>query len=100
MLRSLPPHLMALIVLLVIVLWLMMLRYFRRSPSLQRFVSDLFGDTTPENALWAFELAKARLANHLLDPDLDQLMRERIELALTGSHPSLPSAPSAPESQS
>jgi len=96
-LRFIPPHLMALIILLIIVLWLMLLRFFRRSPAIQYFVSELFGDSTPENALLAFELAKERLANHLDNPSLDRQMRERIEQALRLSHQEVDSLPDAPE---
>ena len=94
MIRFIPPHLMALLVLLIIVLWVMLLRFFRRSPAVQHFVSDLFGDSTPENALLTFELAKERLANHLDNPMLDRQMRERIEQAL---RPSLLEANSSPD---
>lgn len=96
--RFIPPHLMALITLLIIVLWVMLLRYFRRSPAIQQFLAELFGDRTPENALLAFELAKERLMNHLDDPKLDLQMRQRIEQALkyTYRDESTPSAESHP----
>ena len=82
MLRLFPPHLQALVLLLVFVIWVMLLRYFRRSPAIQRFVAEIIGDETPENALLAFEAAKSRLTRHLHDGTLDDLTRRRIESAL------------------
>jgi predicted Na+-dependent transporter len=60
--RFIPPHLMALVVLLIIVIWFMLVHRFRRSTMLQRFIAEVFGDDTPENALLAFDVAKQRMA--------------------------------------
>jgi hypothetical protein len=80
--RFLPPHLMALVILLIAVVWFMLLHHFRHSVSLQRFVSELFGDNTPESALRNFEFARQRLSEHLSDNSLDQQIRQQIEFAL------------------
>ncbi len=80
--RSIPPHLLVLIGLLIFVVWIMLLRVFRRSPPLQRFIAEILGDDSPENALIAFEVAKNRLAEHLKNEDLDAQIRQKIELAL------------------
>jgi hypothetical protein len=80
--RFIPPHLMALVVLLIIVIWFMLVHRFRRSTMLQRFIAEVFGDDTPENALLAFDVAKQRLAEHLKNGDLDNETRRQIEMAL------------------
>lgn len=80
--RFIPPHLMALVTLLIIVVWVMLVHQFRRSAALQRFVADTMGDDTPQNALVAYEAARSRLANHLNKSDLDGRTRQRIEMAL------------------
>ena|GEM_PF-6509724 len=82
MLRSMPPHLMVLAALLIVVVWVLLLRRVRRSPTIQRFVMDIFGDNTAEDALLTFESAKHALINHLHDPDLDGELRQQIEAAL------------------
>lgn len=82
MLRFLPPHLMALIALLIAVIWFMLVHHFRQNASLQRFVADLFGDNTPESALRNFEFARQRLLDHLNDRSLDHAMRQAIEISL------------------
>lgn len=86
MLRSIPPHLILLISLLTIVIWVMLLHYFRRSDAVQKFVAQTLGDDTPENALLAFEIAKRRLADHLNDADLNRELRRRIESLLGSPH--------------
>jgi hypothetical protein len=78
----LPPHLMVLIGFLIVVIWLMLLRHFRRSPGMQRLVSEILGDDSAESALIAFESARRHLMDHLNDSHLDCDLRERIELAL------------------
>lgn len=80
--RFIPPHLMALVVLLIVVLWFMFVHRIRRSTMLQRFISEAFGDDTPENALVAFDAAKQRMADHLKNRDLDLETRRQIEIAL------------------
>ena len=82
MFRAMPPHLMALVVLLIVVVWFMLVHQFRRSPGLQRFISEAIGEDTPEHALLAFNAAKSRLAKHLDGNQLDADMRQRIEAAL------------------
>jgi hypothetical protein len=81
-LRLLPPHLMALVAILILVLWVMLVNYFRRSPAIQRFVAETLGDNTPESSLRTFVVVKQRLADHLNDPHIDDQMRQKIELAL------------------
>jgi hypothetical protein len=76
---------MALIALLLLVVWAMLLRHFRNSAAMQKFIAETFGDDTPERALRTFEIAKRRLADHLNDRDLDDQTRERIEAALAAS---------------
>lgn len=83
--RFFPPHLMAPVALLIVILWFMLVHRFRRSPALQQIVAETLGDNTPENALREFELAKLRLAEHLNHHDLDDETRRKIELAL-GPH--------------
>lgn len=73
---------MALVVLLVAIIWFMLLHHFRQNASLQRFVAELFGDNTPENALLNFQSARQRLQEHLRDAALDLAMRQKIESAL------------------
>ncbi len=80
--RFIPPHLMALVTLLIIVVWVMLVHQFRRSAALQKFVADTMGDDTPQNALTAYEAARSRLANQLNRSDLDGRTRQRIEIAL------------------
>ena len=80
--RFFPPHLMALVTLFIVVIWFMLLRHFRQSATMQKFVAETLGDDTPESALRAFELAKQRLTKHLDDSNLETDMRRRIELAL------------------
>ncbi len=87
MFRLMPPHLMALVVLLILMIWVMLVHHFRRSTTIQKFVSQALGDDTPESALLAYEVAKARLEDHLSTGDLDDAMRRRIELALGTSQP-------------
>lgn len=82
MTRFIPPHLMILGTLLIVVLWAMLVRHFRHSVATQRFVSEILGDDTPENALLAFDIARTRLVHHLKRNDLDLRTRQRIELAL------------------
>ena len=87
MFRSMPPHLMALVGLLIVVVWFMLVHHFRRSPGLQRFISEAIGDDTPENALRAYHAARSRLARHLINGnELDAETRHQIEEAL-GNHP-------------
>ncbi|WP_010583377.1 hypothetical protein [Schlesneria paludicola] len=80
--RFFPPHLMFLFGLLILVIWMMLVRYFRRSNALQAFVADIVGDETAETALRNFHLAKQRLERHLADDKLDSLLRHRIEATL------------------
>jgi hypothetical protein len=82
--RSIPPHLLALVLLLVFLLWVILVHHFRRNTTVQKFFAEAIGDDTPENALRAFEVAKLRLTKHLNRGDLDLRTRERIELALGG----------------
>lgn len=84
--RFIPPHLMALVTLLIIVLWFLLVHQFRRSAAMQKWFALAIGDDTPENALLAFEAAKLRLTSHLQDGHLDRRLRHRIEVAL-GSKP-------------
>lgn len=80
--RFFPPHLMAPVVLLIILIWIILVHHFRRNVTIQKFVSETIGDNTPETALAAFEAAQTRLADHLHADDLDPQLRRRIELAL------------------
>jgi hypothetical protein len=91
--RYIPPHLMALVVLLIVVLWFMLVHHFRRSVTMQKFIAEALGDNTPENALVAFEAARLRLREHLAAGNLEGHMRRRIEVAL-----GLPQADEAIES--
>lgn len=81
--RFIPPHLMAPVALLIVVVWFMLVHHFRRSSAMQRYIAETIGDDTPENALLAFELAKSRLTQHLKNGDLAPELRQQIELALT-----------------
>ena len=82
MLRGIPPHLWALFVLLVMVVWVMLVHRIRQSSALHRFVAETFGDDTPESALAAFEAARQRLADHLNADRIEPALRRRIEVAL------------------
>jgi hypothetical protein len=46
--RFFPPHLMALVVVLIVVVWIMLVHHFRHNTTVQRFVAETFGDDTPE----------------------------------------------------
>lgn len=91
--RFLPPHLMVLVALLLIIVWVMLLRQFRRSSLMQQFVAEAFGDETPVNALHSFEAARLRLVKHLQSDNLDDLTRQRIEMALGQSSLQAPVEP-------
>ncbi|MES2789194.1 MAG: hypothetical protein V4719_06195 [Planctomycetota bacterium] len=80
--RSIPPHLLALVLLLVFLLWVILVHHFRRNKTVQKFFAEAIGDDTPENALRTFEMAKLRLTKHLNRGDLDLRTRQQIELAL------------------
>ena len=95
--RLLPPHLMALVAFLIVIVWLMLLHQFRSSAAMQRFIAEVFGDNTPEGALREFEAAKRRLAGHLEGEDLDPQMRGRIETALGLAETDQCTIPSADE---
>lgn len=71
--------------LLVLVTWMLLVRYFRRSHALQLFVAEIVGDETAEAALRNFDLARQRLEKHLADETLDSSVRHKIETALRQS---------------
>jgi len=81
-LRSIPPHLLALVVLLIFILWVILVHHFRRNMTVHKFLAETMGEDTPEHALSEFELAKARLTQHLQQSKLDSELRRRIEVAL------------------
>ncbi len=80
--RFIPPHLLALVVLLVIILWFMLVHHFRRNRAVHQFLAEAMGEDTPEHALSDFEAARSRLVQHLNESKLDRDMQRRIEAAL------------------
>lgn len=82
MIPGIPPHLMAPVLLLVVILWIMLVHHFKRSPAVQRFVAETIGDDTPDDALAAYAAARLRLVRHLHRSDLNADTRRRIEDAL------------------
>ena len=71
--------------LLIVAIWMLLVRFFRRSLTLQTFVAEIMGDETPELALRNFYAAKSRLEHHLAGTHVDHLLRQRIETALEQS---------------
>lgn len=80
--RFIPPHLLALVVLLICILWIMLVHHFRRNTAVHQFLSEAMGEDTPQHALSDFEAARSRLARHLNQSKLDGELRRRIEMAL------------------
>lgn len=80
--RGIPPHLLALGVLLIGILWFVFLGVFRRSRFSQGVIAKTLADDTPENALADFRAAKARLEQHLDKSVMDGATRRKIRAEL------------------